>query len=431
MSVTATPAAAHRRHPAHDGRLLTADAPVPRVGPADPLGPAPRDDLDRHHARLGPRPRGGPDLVDDVEAAALTGRGGAAFPVAGKWRIALSATAATVVANAAESEPLSAKDGTLLRQRPHLVLDGLAITAEALGAARAVVWLHGDDDGAHRALAEALAQRRAAVPLDPVIELVRGPSHLLAGESGAIARALDGGPALPRLRRGPRGHGPVTVVHNAETLARVGLLARGLSGDGTRLLTVLTPDARLVVEVARGTPTLDVLRGTGLDVARPPEAVLLGGLGGTWLPWREVVASVVDDGAAPGRVGPSLGRVLGPGVLAPIPPGSCGLAETAAAVAYLARMSARQCGPCLFGLPALGHALAELVHGRARAADARRLVEDLDAIRGRGACHHPDATVGLVRSALDVFAGDVVAHLSGRPCVGARTVTLPVPGIRA
>src|SRR5450830_1861523 len=123
--------------------------------------------LDEHMAHLGQRPAARDEAGRDALLAALdtvdlTGHGGAHVPVAVKWRAALRADGPlTVVANGAESEPLSSKDATLLRQRPHLVLDGLAITAEALGAERAVVWLHGDDAGTRSAIQDARSERRA------------------------------------------------------------------------------------------------------------------------------------------------------------------------------------------------------------------------------------------------------------------------------
>ncbi len=88
----------------------------------------------------------GEQLLDSIEQAELTGRGGAHFPVARKWRTALDAARAgggevLVVANGAEGEPASAKDAALLLQRPHLVLDGLVCAAEAFGASSAVLWL--------------------------------------------------------------------------------------------------------------------------------------------------------------------------------------------------------------------------------------------------------------------------------------------------
>lgn len=384
-------------------RLLVADVRLRPGGPADPVHPVPAERWDEHLDALGPRPAGHPTLLSRLDG--LTGQGGAHVPTAVRWRAALTGSGPlTVVANGAESEPVAAKDGTLLRQRPHLVLDGLALAAETLGAERAVVWLHGDDDGARAALGSALAERARSG--DPHVEVVTGPAHYLAGESSAIARALHGGPTLPTVRRRPVPGAPRTLVQNVETLARVALLARGEEAPRTRLLTVLG-DERGVVEVDTATTFGALL---GRQGHTPPQAVLLGGYGGLWAPWERVADLPVDEAALR-----ATGLTLGAGVVAPIGAALCGVRQTAAVVAYLASMSARQCGPCLFGLPALADGLAALADGR-RTASVDRLLADAALVEGRGACHHPDGAARLVASAVSTFADDVTAHAAGRPC---------------
>jgi NADH:ubiquinone oxidoreductase subunit F (NADH-binding) len=112
------------------------------------------------------------------------------------------------------------------------------------------------------------------------------------------------------------------------------------------------------------------------------------------------------------------GASPGAGVLVALGANECGLAATARIVQYLADSSARQCGPCLFGLPQLAGSLHRLASGQ-RDPELPAQVEQLSAlVEGRGACHHPDGTVRLVRSALRVFADDVQAHRRGR-CLAA------------
>jgi len=414
------------RVPAGSGDLLRSAARLPRSGPADPVHPVLTERLADHLARLGERPRGGPGLVDAIERAGLTGHGGGHVPTALKWRSALRRVGPrTVVANGAESEPVSAKDATLLRQRPHLVLDGLALASETLGARRAVVWLHADDAGSRRALEAALAERRRGRLPGPAIEVVSGPVHYLAGESTAIANALAGGPTLPTSRR-PRepdaAPSPRTLVQNVETLARVALIARGCANPQVTLVTVLGAHDRQVLEVTRTARLGDVVAATGVLRAAPPQAVLLGGFGGTWADWADVADLPLDEAAARRR-----GLSLGAGVIAPLRQGACGVTEAAAIATYLAGMSAQQCGPCLFGLPALASGLQRLALGRAPRRERRRLDEDMGAVAGRGACHHPDGATRMIASAMTVFARDAEAHAHGRPCAGAGHVVLPVP----
>jgi NADH:ubiquinone oxidoreductase subunit F (NADH-binding) len=100
---------------------------------------------DAHLARLGPLPTayGNGDVITTLEASGLLGRGGAGFPVGRKWRSMAGRKAgrAVIVANGAEGEPPSFKDRTLMACRPHLVLDGAALAAEAVDADEIVLYI--------------------------------------------------------------------------------------------------------------------------------------------------------------------------------------------------------------------------------------------------------------------------------------------------
>jgi NADH:ubiquinone oxidoreductase subunit F (NADH-binding) len=106
------------------------------------------------------------------------------------------------------------------------------------------------------------------------------------------------------------------------------------------------------------------------------------------------------------------------------------VAETARIARYMAGQSAGQCGPCVFGLPAVADDLELLWAGRADPELMARLQRRVAMVDGRGACHHPDGVARVVRSALSVFAADVAAHARGLPCSGhgePTLLTLPAP----
>jgi NADH:ubiquinone oxidoreductase subunit F (NADH-binding) len=377
--------------------------------------------LREHQRRYGARPdcRGaaGSELMDRIEQARLTGRGGAHLPSAVKWRAVRSAAGTrgcVVVANGAEGEPDSRKDAALLELRPHLVLDGLVCAAEALGAREVVVWLHENAHVARAALSRALTERSGED--EPAIRIAFGPDRYLSGESGAVVRALSGGPALPAFRTVPsavRGVGGLpTLVHNVETLARVALVARG-ADCRSELVTVSTADTHIVLEVPTSADLQTVVsRALGMSA---PAAVLIGGYGGSWRTWPELSGITLAE--------PSLrahGLSLGAGVLRVLPRGACGLERAAEFTRYLAGQSARQCGPCEFGLAAVADRMAELARGGWRTRrDAARITQWAAEIRGRGACHLPDGALRMAVSALEVFADDVAAHKRGR-CLASR-----------
>lgn len=398
--------------------LLTGPVTLQPSGPADSITASGRESYDDHVLRFGRRPDVSAALLARVEREGLLGHGGAFVPAGVKWRSALLRKGTlTVVANAAESEPLAGKDGTLIRQRPHLVLDGLMSTAQALGATRAVIWLHGDDATGRAAFEQAFRERGWSGREVPV-EIIDGPVHYLAGEAQAITRATTGGPALPFPRRAfTDPYAPQTIVHNVETLARLALVARELPQPSTRLLTVLGSQ-RMVVEVPRSTTVEQVLVQLGWRVA--PQAVLLGGYAGVWARWDDVAGLAVDESAMR-----AARLTLGAGVMVPLADDACGVRVTSDLVSYLASMSARQCGPCLFGLPALAEHWAKLADEDGDRRTLDRLRADISAVEGRGACRHPDGATRLSLSALETFSAHLGAHVAGMRCRHRSSVSLP------
>jgi NADH:ubiquinone oxidoreductase subunit F (NADH-binding) len=388
-------------------------------------------DLAGHVAAHGavPLPRGR-DLpwqhafVATLEASGLTGRGGGAFPA---WaKLALASTeglGGLLVVNGMESEPASAKDKVLLTRAPHLVLDGAQLLAAACGAQEILVCIPQGIDGIADAVSRAVYER-AAHRYAPVSEvLVRPPGGFVSGEESALAQWIDRGKALPTFR--PDKATPLrigrlpTLVHNTETLAHIALIARygpelfraqGTEAQpGTCLVTIAGAVSRPgVVEVEWGTPLRDIAQRATPDEA--PAALLLGGYGGTWVAPAHFATpySALALGA--------LGIPVGVGVVVVLGPAACGLVEAARIARFLADESSGQCGPCTFGLPAIADDLAHLALGQADPGLLTRLHRRLDQVDGRGACHHPDGAVGMVRSALAVFAADVRAHAQGAPC---------------
>ena len=398
-----------------------------------------------HEQQYGPLPLWGTSgrrrpgrLLDIVDASGLTGRGGAGFPTGRKMRSVLSGPgSAVVVANGAEGEPASCKDRLLLTRLPHLVLDGITLAAHAVGAREAYLCIHGQETDLLDALDDAVAQRRAA-GLDPVPIQVTGiPGRYVASEQSSIVGYLNGGPAKPTFsppRPHQRGvHGRPTLVNNVETLAHLALIARfgdrwfrriGLpSAPGSTLVTVSGAVARPgVYEIEMGTPAGQVVMLAGGPAERPA-ALLVGGYFGAWLPagaaWPVPMCHAALKAA---------GGAMGAGMVIVLPVSSCGLAETARVVRYLADENAGQCGPCMFGLPALADAMADLAYHGGRRRALERVASLAGLVAGRGACRHPDGAVQLVRSALRAFGADARRHEHRGPCPGVtRAPLLPVP----
>jgi NADH:ubiquinone oxidoreductase subunit F (NADH-binding) len=365
-------------------------------------------------------------LLDELEASGLTGRGGAAFPTARKARLLREQRGhhKVVVVNAMESEPASHKDSTLLSTNPHLVLDGGEVLASIIGAKEVVICVARDNARVIAHVKRALHERERRQGRGPGITLQTPPWRYVAGEESALVHWLDDNESLPQLRTSrphvlKLSHRPV-LVDNAETCANIGLIAR-FGADWFRSLgTAQSPGSTLVsltgaverstvLEVELGAPLRSILRAGGADP--DPQALLLGGYGGSWLDAAHLDAAYDNETLNP------LGSSVGAGVIVVLGREGCGLSETHRVVKWMANESARQCGPCAFGLPALGDDLALLSRGARDSTEALlRLAERCDVIEGRGACHHPDGVVRFVRSALDVFSDDVTSHANGRTC---------------
>jgi NADH:ubiquinone oxidoreductase subunit F (NADH-binding) len=400
-------------------------------------GPA---NLRQHLDRYGAQRRPGRQLADLVTAAGLTGRGGAAFPTGTKIRaVAAGRGPKAVVANGMEGEPASEKDQALLARAPHLVLDGAVLAAEAVGADTVHLCLERDRYQQIDEVARAVSERERA-GLDRVRLLIHDlPARYVASEETSLVRWLNGGDARPVLappRPSDRGvQRRPTLVDNVETLAHVALIARygpawfreagPKDAPGTLLVTISGAVAWCgVYEVEAGTPVGEVLALAG--AAAGTSIVLLGGYGGTW----QRVSDVAGLPLSPAGLRPA-GASPGAGVLAVLPAGSCGVTETARILGYLSRQSARQCGPCQFGLAAIADDFAQLALGRPDGNPVKRLHRRLGVIPGRGACGHPDGAVRLAASALTAFAADLRAHSDRRPCPAAQrgqwSAVLPIP----
>jgi NADH:ubiquinone oxidoreductase subunit F (NADH-binding)/ferredoxin len=391
------------------------------------------------------------ELIAMAEQVDLRGRGGAAFPVARKLAAVVRSSRErgrkpVILVNATEGEPGSAKDRMLLLRTPFLVLGGALIAARALRTAEIIIAV--TDRNVEVSVRAAV---RSTPRLRPFVQVVRVPDRFVSGEGGALVNAVNGKPALPpgrKVRASDSGvRGLPTLLSNAETFAQLAVLAMlGPEGyasvgtpdePGTVLLTVnapasgrtrapgagapgpRAPASQLVVEVPSGLPLGYVL---DLCSVNPGDGVLVGGYHGMWLP----TATAYDVPVS--RTGlEAAGGALGAGIVLPLGPATCPIGEVARIATYLAGESSGQCGPCKLGLPGIARSLTAVADGSGgiEALDAAR--RTASAVRGRGACAHPDGVYRFVQSALTVFTDDIAAHVfrggCGRPVRGE----LPVP----
>ncbi len=360
------------------------------------------------------------DLVAMLDEAGLTGRGGAAFSTARKLEVARRHDA-TLIVNACDGELDAAKDAWVVECH----LDELRHGAALIGAPRIRYAAHRDSPTS--------AQLRAAG-----LDVLEVPRRYVSSEESSLARLAAGGTARPVAKTRLLMAGthdaqdrrvPPTVVFNAETVLRIGQLhlwggprwfrSFGTADEpGPRLVTVVGAVAEPgVIEAEAGVPLrrlLDLAGGVGSGPGRPI-ALEINGLGGGWLTWAQAHEATWSTAYLR-----RFGLTTGAAVLRVHDASSCPVEHVLARLDYAAGESAGQCGPCMFGVPAVAADLRALADGDANAAP--RLTTRLAQLPGRGACRFPDGVAGYAASALRVFADHWPDH--HEPCrasAGTRT----------
>ncbi|NHA70109.1 NADH-ubiquinone oxidoreductase-F iron-sulfur binding region domain-containing protein [Phycicoccus flavus] len=370
----------------------------------------------------GPAGLSGHELADLLDAAGLTGRGGAAFRTGVKVRAAHDHGAHLVV-NACDGELGAAKDAYVVDRHLDSLLRGAALVAP--GRRRRTTF------AAHRGSATAARLHAAGVP---VLEV---PARYVSSEESALVSLANGGLARPLAKRRPivtggrhaaGGRVPATVVLNAETVLRVAQVVehgpewfRGvgtLDEPGPRLVALSGAVAYPgVLETAAGVTFASLLEACGADPGA--EHVVVGGLGGVMLSVAEARSTTWSTpGLAP------FGGAPGPGVVIVLDPARCPLTVVSEWLAYAGGESAGQCGPCMFGVPSLASAWEGLVRSPSSVSvDAVRAAAGL--LPGRGACRFPDGVARFAGSALRVLSPHLAAHARGGcPTEGAHHVAV-------
>ncbi|MGW1025113.1 NADH-ubiquinone oxidoreductase-F iron-sulfur binding region domain-containing protein [Streptomyces sp. NPDC002577] len=352
-----------------------------------------------------------PDVIAELQAAGLRGRGGAGFPAHIKWRgVAEADGPCVVVANGEEGEPSSYKDRWLLTHRPHLVLDGLLLAARTVGADRAVVYLsHPETEASVRA---AIAELEPVTPAAGVrldVHVVE-PTYV-AGDETAVCRSISGGPALPTARPprvGEKGvDGLPTLVSNVETLAHAAWIARhgatayrahgSTDSPGTTLVTLSGACARPgVYEVPYGLTVTELFELAG-GFTSPPTGFLMGGwFGGLLGPAHAETCCTYEDVR-------TAGSGLGCAAITALGSHEDPIAVAAEVSAWYAAESAQQCGVCVKGTASIRDAFASLDAGTATDRDRDNLARWGQTLPGRGACAFLDGAATWARTVLAEF----------------------------
>jgi len=263
------------------------------------------------------------DVIAEISASRLKGRGGAGFPTGTKWNLAAAAADPQkfVVCNADEGEPGTFKDRLILTEVPDLVFEGMTIGALAIGARKGILYLREEYTYLRSGLQEVLARRRAdgllgegilGSDLTFDIEIRMGAGAYVCGEETALIESLEGHRGEPRNRppfpvdTGFEGH--PTVVNNVETFVCVAaILAKGAPwfesigtdrSTGPKLLSVSGDCGRPgVYEIPLGITVAELLAAVGGEDAK---AVQIGGASGHCIPASEFNRTIAFEDISTG-----------------------------------------------------------------------------------------------------------------------------------
>jgi NADH-quinone oxidoreductase subunit F len=375
-------------------------------------------------------------VVSAITASGLVGGGGAGFPTGRKWTAVRQAAGAEkyVVANADEGEPGTFKDRPILERDPHLLIEGVALAAYAVGASCGFIYLRGEYRLARERLQSALAQAREAGVLGPSVagtgfsfdlHLRVGAGSYVAGDETAMIESLEGRPALPRVKPpfpSERGlFGRPTLVNNVETLAAIPTIIergpvwyRGLGANGSTGVKIYCLSGDVArpgnYELPRGLTARELIftYGGGLRGRASLKAFLVGGASGGFLP--------PDDLDIPLEIGPlrAKGADLGSGAVVVVGSRNCLLDLARRESRFFAKESCGACDPCRLGTPALVKELDRLMDPRARAAADARIRELGTTLYDASRCGLGQVAPLPLLSLLTHFPDEIAAHLPDR-----------------
>ncbi len=379
------------------------------------------------------------EVVAEVKASGLRGRGGAGFPTGLKWSFMPRALPGQkyLVCNSDEGEPGTFKDRDILRFNPHIVIEGMAIAAYSMGVSVGYNYIHGEIFDIYERFEEALEEARAAGFLGDKIlgsdfnfqlHAFHGYGAYICGEETALLESLEGKKGQPRFKPPfPASfglYGKPTTINNTETFAAVPWIFRhsakeyletGLPNNGGTKLFSVSGDVELPgnYEIPLGTPfsTLLELAG-GVKGGRKLKAVIPGGSSAPVLPADIMMQTTMDyDGIA------KAGSMLGSGAVIVMDETRCMVKSLLRLSYFYFEESCGQCTPCREGTGWLWRMVNRIENGQGRPEDLDVLDSVASNIMGRTICALGDAAAMPVRSFIKHFRDEFAHHIEHKSCV--------------
>ena len=373
---------------------------------------------------------GGEGLTQDqviatVKESALRGRGGAGFPTGLKWSFMPRQFPGQkyLVCNSDEGEPGTCKDRDILEYNPHIVIEGMAIAAYAMGISVGYNYIHGEIFSAYDRFEEALEEARAAGFLGNRIlgsgfnfelHAAHGFGAYICGEETALLESLEGKKGQPRFKPPfPASfglYGKPTTINNTETFAAVPWIIRnggqaylecGKPNNGGTKIYSISGDVERPgnYEIPMGTPFAKLLElAGGVRGGGTLKAVIPGGSSSPVLPATTMMECTMDyDSIA------KAGSMLGSGAVIVMDDTRCMVKALQRLSYFYMHESCGQCTPCREGTGWLSRMVDRIVNGQGRATDMDLLDNVAENIMGRTICALGDAAAMPVRAMIKHF----------------------------
>jgi NADH-quinone oxidoreductase subunit F len=381
------------------------------------------------------------EVVEEVKASGLKGRGGAGYPTGKKWENCRNAPGEPkyVICNCDEGDPGAFMDRSLLEGNPHSILEGMLIGAYAIGASQGFIYVRQEYPLAHKNAEMAITQARRAGLLgqnvlssgfDFDVETAKGGGAFVCGESTALIASIEGKVGEPRSKQI---HtvieglwGKPTNLNNVETWANIPLIIRQGSqwfssigtekSKGTKIFSLVGKVKNTgLVEVPMGITLKEIIFdiGGGPKDGKRIKAVQTGGPSGGCIP-----ASLFDlpvDFDSLTRVG----SMMGSGGMIVMDEGTCMVDLARYFVRFLKEESCGKCLPCREGLKRMGEILDGITEGKANGGSLAVLEELAEVVADTSLCGLGKTAPNPVLSALRYFRPEFEAHIQQKKCPAA------------
>ena len=378
------------------------------------------------------------EIIGEVKASGLRGRGGAGFPTGLKWEFASQSPGEDkyVLCNADEGDPGAFMDRSVLEADPHAVLEGMMIAAKAIGAHRGYIYCRAEYPLALRRLELAITKARDYGLLgkdilhsgfDFDLEVYQGAGAFVCGEETALIQSIEGKRGMPR----PRPPFPAqkglwdrpTVINNVETFANIAqIICRGgdwYAGIGTETskgtkIFALTGDVNNIglVEVPMGTTLKTIIFdiGGGIPKKRKFKAVQLGGPSGGCIP-ADLIDTPVDFESIS-----KVGAIMGSGGMIVMDDRTCMVDMARFFMDFIQEESCGKCTPCREGTGRMLEILEKITKGEGKPEDIGKLEELSKIISGSALCGLGQTGPNPVLSTLRYFRDEYDAHIRDKRC---------------